>query len=101
MCRGWKVAMGPRGEKVGTAASLPRVTGHQLHRQSAVPTLGCLAVWHEGYQGWGAAPLPGPSLWQRSTKWPQDPHAQLVRPDNLAELPFTDPGLIRFCLTSR
>lgn len=101
MCRGWKGTRGPRSQKGGTAASSPMVTGHQLHRQSAVPTLGCLAVWHEGYQSWEATPLPGPSLWQRSTKWPQDPHTQLVKPDHLAGLPSTDPGLIRPCLTSR
>lgn len=93
--------MGPRSQKGGTAVSPPMVTGHQLHRQSAVPMLGCLFVCHEGYQGWGATPLPGPSLWQRSKEWPQDPHPQRVRPENLAELPSTNPGLIRSYLTSR
>lgn len=99
-CAGMEGDNGPK-EPEGGHSSLSPHGDWPPAPQSAEPTLACLAVWQEGYQSWGATPLPGPSLWHRSIEWPQDPHTQLVKPDHLAELPSTDPGLIRSCLTSR
>lgn len=79
MCQGMEGDNGPQESEAGHSTLSPHGDWPPAPQTVSSAHIRLSSCVMGGYQGWGATSLPGPSLWQGSTKWLQGPHAQLVR----------------------